>query len=70
MKELINSYIHTKNCLTKSVLPPFTFFEQRKKKKKTRVLLLANYCRLYHTIRFFLTTQPLRMVLLAMIFKI
>ena len=34
MKELINSYIHTKNCLTKSVLPPFTFFEQRKKKKK------------------------------------
>ena len=23
MKELINSYIHTKNCLTKSVLPPF-----------------------------------------------
>ena len=33
MKELINSYIHTKNCLTKSVLPPFTFFKKKKKKK-------------------------------------
>ena len=75
MKELINSYIHTKNCLTKSVLPPNTFFfeqskKKKKKKKKTRVLLLAYYCQFYHTIQFFLTAQLFRMLSLAMIFKI